>query len=270
MREQWQDRIYNYSIEPPDGAWEQLSSALDDAFPGHVFPGKIYRTRIAPPSGTWQKISAVLYGNEQATQVPVRRILPWQKLTAAAAVLVLIVWGGLKLINQKAQQSLASVTKTNSPALTNNLSQPEQRIPEEIRSSIPVKQEQTFTKKDSRSLSLPSPSGLPNPRFPDEDLALGNASMPVSYAMNTRNKVVLNRDILSDCYINLSTPEGQLVRLSRKFGDLACCVSGEQEDAACQDKLNCYRDKIIQSTAASSSGSGFIDMLNMVKQLSDN
>ncbi len=276
MREKWQDRIYQYSVEPPDGIWKQLSSELDDAFPNHAFPQKIYRTRIAPPAGIWQKISAALYGNEQTTKKPVRRILLWQKLSAAAAILVLIVWGGSKLINQSGQQPLASATRSNTPVLSNNLPVPEQS--NAIKSSeqeLPQpraseQQEQTPVKNNFQFRSASSPSALRNPRFPDENETFGSGLMQASYALNTRKKIVLNPDGLSNCYINLSTPEGQLIRLSRKFGDLACCVSGEQGDAACQDKLNCYRDKIMQSTAAQSSGSGFIDMLNMVKQLSDN
>ncbi len=276
MSERWRDRIYNYSTEPPEGMWKRIAAELESSHSYQDFPQKLYHSRIDPPTGSWQKISEALQNPVQDTVTGVKKIRVWGKFAAAAVLLGFIVWGGVKIFHAANKSSDIPVAENKTPVLTNHLPLAEQKDPAVKNSLAGTNSANNIVKQDrtgnttGRILTISSPSVLSEPRFPDENELINSGFMQANYAVNTRKKIVLNPDGLSDCYINLATPEGQLIRLSRRFGDLACCVSGEDHDPSCNDQMNNWRCRIIQSQVSPSSGSGFIDMLNMVKQLSDN
>lgn len=67
----------------------------------------------------------------------------------------------------------------------------------------------------------------------------------------------------------LMTPDGQFIRMSKKLGDLLCCVSGEEQDPDCIDQMKRWRQKIAISNLTPSPGN-FMDILNLVKSLQEN
>ena len=79
----------------------------------------------------------------------------------------------------------------------------------------------------------------------------------------------MNAGNLANRYITLMTPEGNIIRMSKKFTDMVCCVSGEDQDEACKDQMKKWREKIICSPACHSAGS-FMNMLDLVEALQDN
>ena len=50
---------------------------------------------------------------------------------------------------------------------------------------------------------------------------------------------------LASRYITLMTPEGNIIRMSKKLTDMVCCVSGEDENEECKDQMKKWREKII-------------------------
>ena len=75
-----------------------------------------------------------------------------------------------------------------------------------------------------------------------------------------------NTDDVSDRYIMLMTPDGNFIRMSKKWADLACCVSGEDQDSGCKDQLQRWREKIACAPVAPSPGN-FMDILNLISIL---
>ena len=75
--------------------------------------------------------------------------------------------------------------------------------------------------------------------------------------------------ILTDRYIMLMTPDGNIIRMSKKWSDLVCCVSGEEQDADCKDQLKKWQEKMAASSLAPSPGN-FMDILSLVNSLDEN
>ena len=69
-------------------------------------------------------------------------------------------------------------------------------------------------------------------------------------------------------YAMLMTPDGNFIRISKKLGDLVCCVSGEEQDDECTDQLKKWRKKIANAPVAPSPGN-FMDILDMLHTLKD-
>ena len=79
----------------------------------------------------------------------------------------------------------------------------------------------------------------------------------------------INPGDLSNRYITLITPEGNIIRMSKKLTDMVCCVSGEDEDKDCIDQIKKWREKIVCSPSCHSTGS-FMDILRLVDALQEN
>ncbi len=73
---------------------------------------------------------------------------------------------------------------------------------------------------------------------------------------------------IADRYVMLMTPNG-IVRMSKKLGNLVCCVSGQEQDEDCKDQLKKWQEKIACSPVAPSPGN-FMDILSLVSSLNNN
>ena len=65
------------------------------------------------------------------------------------------------------------------------------------------------------------------------------------------------------------TPEGNIIRVSKKLGGMVCCLSGEAEDPACTDQLKKWREKMITSSLGHS-GDSFLDLLLLINTEEEN
>ena len=73
---------------------------------------------------------------------------------------------------------------------------------------------------------------------------------------------------LAESYIMLMTPDGNIIRMSKKWSDLVCCVSGEEQDDDCKDQLKKWQQKIATSSLAPSPGN-FMDIFSLVSSLNE-
>jgi hypothetical protein len=73
---------------------------------------------------------------------------------------------------------------------------------------------------------------------------------------------------LADRYVMLMTPEGSIIRMSKKLGDLICCVSGEEQGDGCKDQLKKWQEQMAMSSLAPSPAN-FLDILSLVNSLDD-
>src|SRR5690606_8024204 len=69
---------------------------------------------------------------------------------------------------------------------------------------------------------------------------------------------------VSNRYIMLMTPEGNIIRMSRKLGDLVCCVSGEEQDDDCIEQMKKWREQLASPNHGHAAGS-FMDILGLLK-----
>jgi hypothetical protein len=292
-------KIYNYEVTPPAGVWDKISTSLDESELSSNFPLRLRNYKAVPPPEAWGKIAAVLYGssfiNDYATKLEAievtpplsawdrieqaldrdhvnqepKKIIPWIRYAAAAAIIGLLAWGGTRLLNNSegspalaTQEEPVPFTPKNTvaaPLVSNNLPAPETQVSEEARNNAALEaSKKTFARLDSRHSTKirnaadfyfaaetddASTRGIPD--FEEQEME----------KINTNNR-----------YIVLMTPEGNIIRMSKKLSDLVCCVSGETEEKDCVDQMKKWREKMAYTAAGHSPGN-FLEILNLVCSL---
>ena len=306
-----QQKMYDYEVAPPAGAWEKIAAELDESELEHRFPstlhnlevmppalawqhiavsldesamvneyaGKLAAIEVAPPVTTWNKIALSLDVEHEAAVPEHRRFSPFIKYAAAAAIIGFLAWGGMHLFNKKigetavVKQETSPVNNDNSIATTPlNVTVPEENITvpettasiEEARNDAALEQsKKTFAKLDATVTRSKIKNAANFFFIPDNYEPTGTRSVDLSYPVETPEVDIANR------YIVLMTPDGNIIRMSKKFGNLVCCVSGEEQDKDCVDQMKKWREKIANPSSTHSPGN-VMDILSLVSSLQDN
>jgi flagellar biosynthesis/type III secretory pathway M-ring protein FliF/YscJ len=268
----------NYEVPPPATAWKKIAAALDESELAHEFPSKLYGAEVMPPVTVWNKITSSLDTEKDTNKQEQRRIFPFLKYAAAAVVMGFLAWGGVRLFynnnnsgnNELVKNEMTGPEKTMATPPTDPVTNSSSEITastdtnnatEEARNDAALENsKKTFAKLD----------------FPVKSRIRGIAS---AYSFDSspayeNNSGVLSNDEIINCelssrYITLMTQEGNIIRMSKKLNDMACCVSGEEINNECKDQMKKWREKIACSPTCHSSGS-FIDILGLVDALQDN
>ncbi len=271
-----QNKILNYEVSPPPALWEKIANELDESELAKKFPSKLYEAAIIPPVSAWDKISASLDADHEKNIPEHKRFSLLAKYAVAASLIGLMAWGGIRLLNYKTghdeisqqeiiqpgkdtitpETNLAIQTTPENTTLATNNSSEEARNDAALEASkrtfakldLPVNSRLKEIATSYHFASLVVPEDIPDIMTPD---------------------IITNTTDISGCYIMLMNPEGQMIRMSKKLSDLACCVSGEEEDSACKDQMKKWREKVASSPSSHSSG-GFMDILSLVKALQEN
>jgi hypothetical protein len=271
-----QNKILNYEVSPPAGVWKKIEDALDESELANEFPSILYGAEVIPPVSAWHNIANSLDADQEAAPQKQRRISPLFKYAAAAVVIGLLAWGGIRVINKNsgnkelAKQEVIQPEKSSQSPLTNtivnstdeNIASADNNISsEEARNDAALEaSKKTFAKLDmpvkSRIKEIASGFSFAS--------SLEGDNIPATMT----NDEIINCD-LSSRYITLMTPECNIIRISKKLTDLACCVSGEEENNECKDQMKKWREKIVCSPTCHSAGS-FMDILGLVDALQDN
>ncbi|HSU27071.1 MAG TPA: hypothetical protein VLJ68_01740 [Chitinophagaceae bacterium] len=277
MSKELQNKLYHYEVQPPAKAWEAIAAALDESLLNNEFPSTLYNLETAPPGSTWEKISSALDGEmaEQPVEKRQRKIIPFIRYAAAAAVVGILLFAGIKIsrnTGSKDQTGTTPLTKTEAPVKENNGN------PDKITTAPPVSITTPVMKIRDNTNAVAANN---KNRNKNKDLFIG-ASNPVKELEPRTTKrerhetgitaaVALHETSASQMgrYITLMTSDGNIIRMSNKLSDMVCCVSGEDQDNDCKFQLKKWRAKIASSTAIASPGN-FMDILNMVNCLQEN
>ncbi|MBI3138484.1 MAG: hypothetical protein HYZ15_07870 [Sphingobacteriales bacterium] len=257
------NKLNDAENEPPAGHWNRVLSQLEES----DLAGKLYPLEETPPVLAWKKIRKTL---EMETVHPARqKTIPWFRHAAAAAILVIVGLGILRL-TQSRNEEPEMATRQDSLPVNNSITTDNSK--EELTKlvvGIPADNEDArndaaleASKKTLAKLDLPNrriardvsnfyftstaetdPSG--------RDLAINNSSGLPDPA------------VAADRYITLMTPEGNIIRVSKKLSGMVCCISGEKGDPACENQLKKWREKIVASSIGHSADS-FMDILMLV------
>ncbi|HEX4876187.1 MAG TPA: hypothetical protein VFV31_05905 [Chitinophagaceae bacterium] len=298
-----QHTIYHYEVQPPGAVWEKIEEELDDSCLSSAFPQKLKEAAIVPPehawatiidalenntgkdnlaaklqaaealppAGVWQKIETALDTGDAAVQ-PFKKIRPLLRYAAAAAIAGLLLWGGYSLLTDKPEKATAAVQNpatdqqekgATPPAPTTLPAEDIARTGadaavEEARNDAALEaSKKTYAKLDAATIQkkIRNVSSFDFGATAEDDTAPGKTT-------------VINNNI-NHRYIVLMTPEGNIIRMSKKLKDLVCCISGEEVDAACLDQMKRWREKIMSSSAVHAPGN-FADILDLVTSLQDN
>ncbi len=276
MSSTFQNKLLNYEVTPPASAWKKIEEALDESELSRNFPSKLYDAEVIPPVSVWNKISHSLDA-EPEIKIPERRkIPPFLKYAAAAVIVGLLAIGGIQLINNSggkqelARQETIPPANNNQPPLTDQNNKitdvalntgNNNTISDEARNDAALE----ASKKTFARLDMTAKSRI-------KKIAAG-----YYFASNAEENNVsgilpgneIDPGNISGRYITLITPEGNIIRMSKKLTDMVCCVSGEDENKECKDLIKKWQEKITCSPACHSAGS-FVDILGLVNALQEN
>lgn len=252
-----QERLYNWEEQPPGKAWEAIGHELDQSEIGSRFIGKLAGTTVQPPIESWDKIEAALdeeNPTDTAPVKPLRRIRIYRFAAAIAALLIvaLAIWQWIPTRETGRQESASATARPD----TSGLNESTGHLPEE----------------PEAELTSTSPDGVneePAGRDQSRSVAYRNSGSRISLALQdlpASPVFAFNEESgeMADRYIVLMSPNGP-IRISKKWGSLVCCVSGEDDAVDCKDQLRKWQEKL--ACSAASSGANVMDVLSLAQSL---
>jgi len=271
-------KLYYFEVTPPPEVWTKITAELEDSDFGRDYPTRIKHFEMAPPLIVWDKISKEL-DSVTISRIPQKRIVnPIIKYAAAAAVLAALIWGGSQILNkqsakteivkngekQEKKDSTLPVENAVVPADENFSSNQETKelAEQEARDELALEE----SKKTYAKLEIPANNKLKdisNFYFVPETNYASTRSIDFSEPGQESD------ENLTDRYVMLMTPDGNIIRMSKKLGDFICCVAGEDQDPNCTQQIKNLQEKIANSKIGHSPGN-FLDILSLVNLLQKN
>lgn len=258
-------QLGNAAVVPPAENWSKLLSSLEEISIGR----QLTEAEVAPPAGTWNKIARELNTGESSAT---KKITPWWRYAAAAAILITAGLGIFRftrpaVMNEEMALHSDSVQRTD-------LVKKEQRREtlEEIVSIAPETNEEA---RNEAALEA-SKKTYARLEYPAKKIAREVSAFYFNtYAADATSRgldvseTATPETSKAERYITLMTPEGNIIRVSKKLGGMVCCISGEAEDPACTDQLKKWREKIVASPLGHSADS-FLELLQLVNAAEEN
>ncbi len=266
-------RMHNYEAQPNPSLWNRIADVLDESHLQDEFPKKLYTTATPPPPQIWEAIENQLNESEttEARVVVLKnRSFHWLRYAAAIVILGGIAFGIMKFINPGNRDfGIATLQEVFDTSI-------DQPIPTENQNKVESTNEVNETSVSSITKTAPTTRVRSYPAAYSET----TEASPTAYASFTNNEIqeIRNNPLyayedhvpdVSQRYILLMTPDGNFIRLSKKLSNLVCCVTGEEQDTACKDKIKAWQQKIADMNMAPSPGN-FMDILSLVSSISEN
>jgi len=292
LQDKFPGLLYQSSETPPSTSWAAISNTLDELNLSSSYAATLYNLETAPPPTAWNKIEAALNKDVQVpTQPAVKRTIPLFRYAAAAILLLLAGYGAVRILSNNAdlddnvagtaatvpvEQRAASDTdipgsSSSTTAIVPPVTTDEARNDAALENSkqtyagLDADDKQKMKKVRDEFFQTPADpivvSANFNPVHTYEDLECTDVNAPV-FANNNSAIDMASR------YTMLMSADGHFIRVSKKLGDLVCCVSGEEQDDDCIDQLKKWRKKIANSPVAPSPGN-FMDILDLLNTLKD-
>lgn len=267
-------RLNAIEVIPPTSVWQSINVSLDEQLLEKEYAEKLTHIHITPPPGSWNKIKLLLNSEAVIATTEKRKISPLLKYAAAAIITGLLAWGGVQLLSaDSSKTNVATIDKpspnsfTETPVINNpldeNIAVPDVTASlEEARNDAALEaSKKTFARLDvtARRSKIKNAADFYFVTDNYEPSARGFSIDPIAKPAAD----ITNR------YIILMTPDGNIIRMSKKLRELVCCVSGEDQDKDCIDQMKKWRENIGNPSSTHSS-SNFIDVLDIVKCMQEN
>jgi hypothetical protein len=244
-----QDKLLRYEVPPPEGAWNNIATALDEEFSPTVSE-RLYLFEAAPPVNTWKRIETMLSSTvqERGKVIPFyRRYRRPLKYSGAVAIFAFLAVLTSLLISKKTESELPAQTVQSKASKDTSISSDQKQKKAIVNETTNV--EHTLA------------GGVTRPK---ERSSKSSASLAEEYLPHRaeRNDIV-SSSLSSDKYMIYSDGDGNAVRLPKKiFSAFACPI----DDYACKQRLQELRERF----AASAMTADFNGLLQILKSLQEN
>ncbi|MCX8020320.1 MAG: hypothetical protein N2747_07505 [Chitinophagaceae bacterium] len=301
-------KILEAEINPPESAWKNISAGLDEMAGYHAISQSLYNLSITPPDRVWEKISIqipfaveeeniqqklnafeptppafspVLTGNiSHEPEKSVRQFFLFRRLAVAAAIIGLLIWGGIRLWNSS-ENPIPENTAQNNPIPKPTFPETKPKASDSDNTQLEKITNESATKDNSLSDERdqkPADAHLAIHKLKTKPEAYDNNPVTV----NTRGLDLTEENVIkesnyktepgqplniSERYVIMLTPEGKIIRLSKKLGPVMLCLAGEIQDDKCKTQLENWRRQMLE--AGPSHPGNFVDILNLVETFSE-
>lgn len=286
---QFRSKVYTASIIPAAHNWSAITGLLDESSLIDDYRGKLASAAIIPPATAWAQIQEGI-GTESI--IPQQRRIPaWMKYAAAAMVLGCMAWGANRLLNTRSSidEPVATTPLVTQPSNTIASTQPSTLLQEDLEAGVAgltasldearndaalEASKKTYASLDHKAV-LGKIKNVSDFMFISEEYDYPTPSTTRSPFGSARcidcpPPVIPAPEVdFKDRYVVLLSPDGNYFRISKKLGDMVCCVSGEDVDKDCVDQMKKWRDRIANPANSHSPGN-FMDVVNMISSLEEN
>ncbi len=243
----WKSNLDQLEIEAPSIAWNHIAAALEPV-PEMDFISKLREAAVVPPLAIWNRIEKSL-----SPSVLKRGWIRY----AAAAVMAGLLFSTAYFLPFSSNEKLASAKneKTGSPVTISKDSKT---------NDLPVIDQDQINER-ALEQSKHTYASVDIDRKKISRIASG-------YKFSSTDDIIEPNDAvtadINDRYIVLMTPDGNFIRVSKKLGNLVCCVSGEEVDLSCKDQVVKWQKQIACADLLHSGNFG--DILSLVSELQEN
>ncbi|THU39793.1 hypothetical protein FAM09_07810 [Niastella caeni] len=297
--------LFNLEVTPPPEVWPDIAARLNTEFDAEETPvaQKMFDLSVPPPAGAWQKIAAHLPQQESAKKEGKLISLSVRKTVAAAAMVLLTLgaWYFLDKTNNADEGSVAG--KTTNTSTVHNSSPAQSRTPA-ADTEIDERPVESIDHKPLASLST-TDAGMINARFGtrnrtrrtafydyqpiatsyagvDEDKAVeftenNNPTVEAPLIRDANGQVILDKKLITspdDCYITITSPNGQQTRISSKFLHIISTLNDDvepqdyfdfmmQENSLWRIRFSEWKEKFMNQASLIPTATSFTDILEL-------
>jgi hypothetical protein len=257
------NKLYNYEQTPPAKAWDKIAAALDESHLSDAFPSKLYNSEVTPPAAAWDKITTSLDGEEGPKVVRMeKRGFAFLRYAAAVLVIGLITLGIVKWTGS----NKGTTSATEGLATTQEHQSTDKQTPPPDENSIADNNPERENTIPDENIPHSSSSLIKTTKYRKvKDSNISDENITPTSAIYAYNEHTPN---LAERYVMLMTSNG-IVRMSKKLGNIVCCVAGEEQDKDCKDQIKKWQEKLAASPVAPAPGN-FMDILGLVSSLNEN
>jgi hypothetical protein len=304
--------LFNLEVPPPSSVWPDIAARLNAEFDADEIPvaQKMFDLSVPPPAAAWEKIAAHLPQQQMAKKEGTLISLSVRK-TIAAAAMVLLTLGAWYMLDKASNNDDINVAGKSAPASTvDKSSTAHSRTPAadtEI-GELPV---ESIANKPLAALSV-ADAGIINARFANRNRALRTGSsfyqpiatsyaglddeQPVEFTQanspaieaplirDANGQVILDKKLITspdDCYITITSPNGEQTRISSKFLHIISTLNADvepqdyfdfmmQENSLWKIRFSEWKEKFMNQASLVPTATSFTDILELKDLLMEN
>ncbi|MBB1283693.1 hypothetical protein HRH25_04840 [Flavisolibacter sp. BT320] len=241
MNNDLQNKLQQFSPDPPAEAWDKIASALDAE---ESFAPRLYAYEETPPASNWQKIEQqALTVEKEAKIVPLHRRLSKPIRYIAAASIIAIILVTVTLTTERTEAGALETEGTTAVPSAN----------------IPVTAGTDPTGNENNSGQQFNTNESATDDNNQNSLAGSQTQRPTSLT-GKRSFSTVPINALQSNYVTYSDGNGKVMRVSRKMETYINC---QDSDRQCKQRLKELRQKM----AAKAMTTDFTGILEMLQQL---
>ncbi|OQP59332.1 hypothetical protein [Niastella populi] len=256
-------KMHDISVTPPPGVWADITVQLDTELKADEASvgQKMYELLVTPPAAVWKKIAARL--PRQPAKKEGRLIsMHSRKAIAAAAAMVLLAIGAWYFSAKNNSTDIATVTPQEQPSPVSDRSPARLRTMDTEIGERPVEREQLSQKPLAALTDVET--NIINRKYGNrhgarrtawydyqpiatsysgmDDVQVdftenNNPTVEAPLIRDAKGQVILDKKLISpdDCYITVTSPNGEQTRISSKFLHI---ISAINQDVEPQDEFD--------------------------------